>query len=130
VFEVDYWFHTGEKIDRDMLYEFASYDDIYGNSIPQPKFAFDINFTKDNVKLMGKDNSSIRLTVDGIGFIVFSDAALASEITKLDVGHAQIVGRPQLNEWMGNTSVQVMIDDIQLTPLYSSATKRSILDLI
>ena len=131
VFEVDYWFHTGEKIDRDMLYEFASYDDIYGNSIPQPKFAFDINFTKDNVKLMGKDLSSVRLTVDGIGFIAFSDAALASEITKLDAGHAQIVGRPQLNEWMGNVSVQVMIDDIQLTPLYNtSAKKTNILDLI
>lgn len=132
VFEVDYWFHTGEKINADMLYEFASYDGLYGNSIPQPKFAFDINFAATDVKLMGKDNASIRLTVDNIGFIAFSDKDLAAQLTSMtNGGHAQIVGRAQLNEWMGNTSVQVMIDDIQLSEILTeSSNKINILSLI
>ena len=131
VFEVDYWFHTDEKINRDMLYEFASYDDIYGNSIPQPKFAFDINFEASKVKFMGKNSSSIKINVDGVDFVVFSDEELAQLIKSKDYMHAQIVGRPQLNEWMGNTSVQIMIDDIVVTDVFNQSAKRaSILDLI
>ena len=131
VFEVDYWFHTDEKINRDMLYEFASYDDIYGNSIPQPKFAFDINFEASKVKFMGKNSSSIKINVDGVDFVVFSDEELAQLIKSKDYMHAQIVGRPQLNEWMGSTSVQIMIDDIVITDVFNQSTKRaSILDLI
>lgn len=133
VFEVDYWFHTDEAINRDMLYEFASYDDIYGNSIPQPKFAFDINFESSKVKFMGKNESSIKINVDGVDFVAFSDENLAQLLKSKTYVHAQIVGRPQLNEWMGNTSVQVMIDDIEITDVFatSSAAKRSsVLDLI
>ena len=121
VFEVDYWFHSYETIDEDMLMQFAKYDFLYGNSIPQPKFAFDFDFSASDVKLMGKYNSSIRITKDGIGFIAFSNKELAEKISNMsDGGHAQIVGRPQLNSWLGRTSVQIMMDDIQLsTPVNS-----------
>lgn len=131
VFEVDYWFHTGESLDKDMLYEFASYDGLYGNSIPQPKFAFDINFNDTDVKFMGKNESSIKITVDGVSFVVFSDEKLAKLLKDKKYAHAQIVGRPQLNEWMGNTTVQVMIDDIEITDVLSTTSKKvNILSLI
>lgn len=120
IFEVDYWFHTGEPLDKDMLFEFARYEGLYGNSIPQPKFAFDINFTQNNVRFMGKNESSIRITVDNISFIVFSNEELAQLLKEKPSAHAQIVGRPQLNEWMGNVSVQIMIDDIEITDIISS----------
>ena len=131
IFEVDYWFHTGESVDADMLYEFASYDGLYGNSIPQPKFAFDINFSDTDVKFMGKNESSIKITVDGVSFVAFSDTDLAAALKDRPLAHAQIVGRPQLNEWMGNTTVQVMIDDIEITDVLSAAPKKvNILSLI
>ena len=135
VFEVDYWFHTGETIDRDMLYEFASYDGLYGNSIPQPKFAFDFNFNNTDVKFMGKNNTSIKITADKVSFVIFSDSNLAALLQTKTLAHAQIVGRPQLNEWMGNTSVQVMVDDIEVTDVISAAnspltTRAKVLDLI
>lgn len=131
IFEVDYWFHTGESVDADMLYEFASYDGLYGNSIPQPKFAFDINFSNTDVKFMGKNESSIKITVDGVSFVAFSDTDLAAALKDRPLAHAQIVGRPQLNEWMGNTTVQVMIDDIEITDVLSTTPKKvNILSLI
>lgn len=131
VFEVDYWFHTGEKIDKEMLFEFASYNDLYGNSIPQPKFAFDINFNNTDVKIMGNNKSSIKITVDGVDFIAFSNAALVASLEQRTFAHAQIVGRPQLNEWMGRVGIQVMIDDIEITDVLSKGPSRvNILSLI
>lgn len=133
VFEVDYWFHTGEPIDRDMLYEFASYEGLYGNSIPQPKFAFDFNFKDTDVRFMGKNGTSVKITVDKVSFVIFSDSNLTTLLQTKTFAHAQIIGRPQLNEWMGNVSVQVIVDDIEIKDVFSSDAKSNrakVLDLI
>lgn len=133
VFEVDYWFHTGEPIDRDMLYEFASYDALYGNSIPQPKFAFDFNFKNTDVRFMGKNGTSVKITVDKVSFVIFSDSNLTALLQTKNFAHAQIIGRPQLNEWMGNVSVQVIVDDIEIKDVFSTDAKSDrakVLDLI
>lgn len=133
IYEVDYWFHTGEPIDYNMLYEFADYDYLYGNSIPQPKFAIDADFEPEDVMLMGANKNSVKITIDGVSCVSFSNDDLAAQIAAMPHGgHATIIGRPQLNEWMGRKTVQLMIDDIELTDKTNreEAIKRSVLDLI
>lgn len=135
VYEVDYWFHTGETLNSEMLMEFASYDYLYGNSIPQPKFCFDIDFTPESVFFMGATKTSIRINVDGVGFITFNDADLTAQLNAMpNGGHATIIGRPQINEWQGRKSVQVMIDDIDLGDTIDKendvAPKQNLFDLI
>ena len=130
VYEVDYWFHTGETLDSEMLYEIASYDDLWGNSIPQPKFAMDINYTSDEIKVMGADGSSLKISHDGIDFVAFKCKDLIAQLQAKESGHITIVGRPQLNEWMGRKSVQVIIDDIEVFDTSSAAATVSVLDLI
>ena len=116
VYEVDYWFHTGEHVNDQMLMEFAKYDYLYGNSIPQPKFCIDVNFSADDVMFMGANGTSIKITVDNVSCVSFNNDDLALQLKSMPYGgHATIVGRPQLNEWMGRTSVQLMIDDIEIS---------------
>lgn len=115
VYEVDYWFHTGETVNYNMLMEFANYDYLYGNAIPQPKFCIDANFSAADTMLMGADKSSVKITIDGVSCVAFKDPDLAAQINAMpNGGHATIIGRPQINEWMGRKSVQLMIDDIEL----------------
>lgn len=130
VYEVDYWFHTGETLDSEMLYEIASYDDLWGNSIPQPKFAMDINYTADEIRVMGADGSSLKISHDGVDFVAFKCKDLIAQLQAKESGHITIVGRPQLNEWMGRKSVQVIIDDVEVFDTSSAAAIVSILDLI
>ena len=130
VYEVDYWFHTGETLDSEMLYEIASYDDLWGNSIPQPRFAMDINYTSDEIRVMGADGSSLKISHDGVDFVAFKCKDLIAQLQAKESGHITIVGRPQLNEWMGRKSVQVIIDDIEVFDTSSAAATVSILDLI
>lgn len=61
IYEVDYIFNDKYDIDYEMLYEMASYDDLWGNSIPQPKFSFTIDYSKTDVLIMGKDRSSVKI---------------------------------------------------------------------
>lgn len=130
VYEVDYWFHTGETLDSEMLYEIASYDDLWGNSIPQPKFAMDINYTADEIRVMGADSSSLKISRDGVDFVAFKCKDLITQLQSQSQGHITIVGRPQLNEWMGRKKVQIMIDDIEVFDTSSAAATVSVLDLI
>ena len=127
VYEVDYWFHTGEEINVSMLKEIASYDDLWGNSIPQPKFAMDINYTADEIRTMGADGSSLKISHDGVDFVAFKCKDLIEELRDHVNGHITIVGRPQLNEWNGKTTVQIMIDDVEI---FDNTTTESALDLI
>lgn len=127
VYEVDYWFHTGEEINVNMLKEIASYDDLWGNSIPQPKFAMDINYTADEIRTMGADGSSLKISHDGVDFVAFKCKDLIEELRDQINGHITIVGRPQLNEWNGKTTVQIMIDDVEI---FDNTTTESALDLI
>ena len=116
VYEVDYIFKDKFDIDYEMLYQMASYSELWGNSIPQPKFSFTINYSKTDILIMGKDHSSVKIKCGDIDFVAFKDAALAERLTKISNGTAHIVGRSQINEWNGNMSVQIMIDDIYVEP--------------
>ena len=128
VFEVDYWFHTGAAIDKEMLFEFAACGDIWGNGLPRPIFAFDFNFTAAEIQFMGANGDSVKIKHDGVDFVSFKNSELVNKLKTIKDGHIQIVGAPSLNEWMGRQSIQIMIDDIEVEEV--SVNTRSVLDLI
>lgn len=114
VYEVDYWFHTGEKIDRDMLYEIAGYNYLWGNSIPQPKFAIDCSFDISQIIVMGEDSSSLKIKLDGVDCVAFKCAELIDELRRKKSGHITIIGRAEINDFRGIKTVQLIIDDIAI----------------
>ena len=130
VYEVDYIFKNNWDIDDEMLYQMASYDDLWGNALPQPKFAFTFDFNKTDVLIMGKDKSSIKIKCNGIDFVAFKKAELAQRLMGMVAGTAHVVGRPQLNEWNGNFNIQVMIDDIEIEEREAIPQTKTLFDLI
>ena len=112
--EVDYYFQKNELIDVGMLYDIANHDYLWGSGLPQPKLAFDIRFTSRDIKVMGKDKSSVKIKKDNVDFVLFKDAEFIEELSKLDNGTLTVVGRPQINEWMGRVSIQLLIDEVEI----------------
>lgn len=114
--EVDFEF-TNSNINYDMLYEFADKIYIYGNGIPQPKFAFKLRVAKDAIKFM--KGNTFKFTLNGVDFIKFKDKALADMITESDsyLFDIKIVGRSQINTWQNVKKVQLLIDEIELAPI-------------
>lgn len=114
--DVDYWFQESiESIDTEMLMQFGSVEKLYGNSIPQPKFAFTFNYQTGDYRVMGKSQDSVKISHDGVDFVAFNAAALIHDLGSHKEGTITLVGRSQINEWMGRKSVQIMIDDIEVT---------------
>ena len=131
VYEVDYMFKDNSDIDEEMLFQMASYDELWGNSIPQPRFSFKIRYTKTDTFIMGKDRSSIKIRCGNVDFVAFKDAALAEKLINTPYGVATIVGRPQINEFNGHINIQIMIDDIDIEASDEIVSKpKTLFDLI
>ena len=114
-YEVDYWFHANETIRQDLLMIFAQCGDLYGNSIPAPKFAFDIGYDLNkNILIMGKDSSSLKINTQGVSFVLFKSPEVVEKIRRYPIGNATVVGRAEVNEWLGRKTLQIIIEDIDI----------------
>lgn len=115
VLEVDSYFGKNDLIDIKLLREIASHDYLWGSGIPEPKLAFDIKFNRSNITIMGKDKSSVKIKTPVADFVLFKDVDTATKLANSTTGEMTIVGRPQVNEWMGKITMQILIDDFEIT---------------
>ena len=136
VYAVDYWFtkeflHDGNEeyytYAPKMLNEFAEREDLWGNSIPRPLFAFDIRLNSMNeVQLMGKDNSSLKIHDNDVDFVSFKNEQMIKELKdRLEDGpcYVTIVGSPSLNEFRDKKSIQIIIDDYSIVGEHGKTLK-------
>jgi len=100
-----------------LIYEFAQGKAIYGNSIPQPQIAVRARVNKNDIRIMGKDASSIRITIKNIPFVKFKDAELAKKLQSASNFIVTVIGKPALNTYNGATTSQVKITDIEVEPI-------------
>jgi single-stranded DNA-specific DHH superfamily exonuclease len=115
-YEVDYIFDSVAKISSKMLSEFGSAINIYGNGIPQPKFAFEISIFPYQIQLIGGDQTTVKFSINGVDFIKFKDKELATLIREsyCDMFKFRLIGRAQINEWYEKITPQIIIDEIEV----------------
>ena len=100
---------------EDLIIDIASHEDIWGQQNPQPLIHIrDINITKRDVQIMGKNQDTVKITKFGIAYIKFHAKEFLEELAKYDNVKLEVVGRANLNEWMGNFTSQVFIDNYQV----------------
>lgn len=116
VYWVDYiW--SMEESDPQKIIDMGGFD-IYGQGLPESMIAVhDIDLDKCNLQLMGLDKGrpTLKITLpNGISCIKFGSSQ--KEFDKFNSGNtlATIVGKPQKNEWMGNISAQIIVEDFEL----------------
>ena len=120
-------FECGVEVDCDvtdsnwnnlMLKEFGEMMHVYGTGIPQPKFHFEFNITSNDARVQGADEDSLKISYRGITFVVFKNRELVEHFFNLSSTNTsikvEIIGRSQINEWMGYKNIQIMIDAIEL----------------
>ena len=117
-YEVDFIF-TNSNINYDMLTEFGKFIHIYGNGIPQPKFAFDLNVAQSAIQYIGKKEETLKIWLNGVEFIKFKCGDLIQQIkeTPSNLYNMKFVGRAQINEWNNKFTPQIIIDDIEFEPI-------------
>lgn len=89
---------------------------IWGQNNPQPLIAVNtIKVCPDNVRVMGANKDTLRIDFNGIPYVRFHAKELISELAVLgNKATLNLVGKPNLNEWMGRTSPQMFIEAYQI----------------
>ena len=109
--------HFKHKINRQVIYEWASGKHIYGNQIPSPQIVVEGIVTFGSISFMGAQGNSIRFDIDGIPCIKLKDNDLALKLRSGNRFKITVLGEPILNEFRGAVIPQIKIKDIDVIPL-------------
>ena len=115
-YEVDYVFSNMNCSDiKDLAQVVQDNSGIWGKGVEEPKVAGDkLFFSKEDIKLMGAKQDSVKLEKNGIAFVKFKDSNFAEELMdKNDSFYINLIGRLQMNYFMGNSTPQFIIEDYQ-----------------
>lgn len=63
---------------------------------------------------MGKNQDTLKITKFGVSYMKFFAKDLIAKLEQMDEIKINLVGKPNMNEWMGNYSAQVFIEAYEL----------------
>ena len=90
---------------------------IYGQGIPEPLVHIhDIRFKPSDVKILGKDQRTLKLEKDGIAFMWFMVTNADKELlTTGGEKKLELVGTMNINEWNGYKTNQIKVDKFEVS---------------
>lgn len=98
----------------ELLEALSSHPEYFGNHIDNVTLVIK-DIPLSNIMIMGANKDSIKISYNGIDYVRFKDADFIQQVMNNRLSTLTIYGRPNLNTFNGRTSVQVFIDDYELT---------------
>lgn len=101
-----------------LVEDLSSYNGIWGQNNAEPLiYIKNINVNKSQFQVMGKSNDTVKVEVNGVTYIKFKAKDLIEQIK--DIGgdgsiHMEVVGKANLNNWMGHITPQIFIENCDL----------------
>ena len=102
----------GSDYNEELLGSIAAHPEFFGNHIDEPKIIIE-NIPLMNFTTMGADNSSAKIIYNDIAYVKFKDAQFIEDVKNNRMKTLTVYGRPNLNDWMGNKTVQIFIEDYE-----------------
>ena len=114
-YEVNFERIAADSDITDIIYDITQHDDIWGQHNNEPLIHIkDINITKNNVRIMGKNSDTVKIEKFGISYMMFHAKNMIQELAQYDQIKLEVVGRANLNEWMGSYTPQIFITNYQI----------------
>lgn len=115
VYDVNFIRMAADKDIADIILDLDQYRYLYGQNIDEPLiYISDINLTKNDIQIIGKNADTVKFEKFGITYIKFHAKDLINELSLYNEMRVELVGRPNVNEWMGNYTPQIMIEDLEV----------------
>ena len=114
-YEVNFERIAADSDIQDLIYDIAAHEDLWGQGCPEPLIHIkDINLTKKDIQIMGKNQDTVKITKFGIAYMKFHAKDFIEELGKYDEIKLEVVGRANLNEWGGTYTPQIFISNYQI----------------
>ena len=115
VYDVNFERIAADQDIKDLILDIAQYEDLFGQGNPEPLIHIkDINLTKRDISIIGKNQDTVRIEKFGIIYMQFHAKEMIQKLAEYDSIKLEVVGRANLNEWMGNYTPQIFITNYQI----------------
>lgn len=100
---------------NNLITEIAQNEAIWSTNNKEPLiYITDLNFNNREVQIMGTRKDTLKIEKNGIAFMKFHATELINEIQELGEVKMNLVGRANLNSWMGKITPQIFIENYEL----------------
>ena len=114
-YEVNFERIAADSDIADLICDIAKHEDIWGQHNNEPLIHIkDINITKSDIRIMGKNQDTVKIEKFGIAYMKFHAKDFINELAKYDSIKLEVVGRANLNEWGGTYTPQIFITNYQI----------------
>ena len=107
---------TAEDKDlEDLITELASCPELWGQKNPEPLiYVKDIYVNSEDIAVMGANKDTVKITINGIAYMKFKATTMIDELNHCNEIKMNIVGRANLNNWMGTITPQIFIENYEI----------------
>ena len=101
---------------RELIFDLDSYRNIWSQQNGQPLiYIKDLHFTHDDIQVMGKNKDTLKIVKNGIAYMKFFAKDIIEELNSINGDiKIEVVGKPNVNEWGGNITPQIFIEQIEI----------------
>ena len=115
VYDVNFVRYAAEPDIKDIIFDLHRYENVWGQGNQEPLiYIGDLNITKQDVQILGKDKNTVKITKNGIAYMKFHAKELIEDLEKYEQIKLNVIGKPNVNEWMGNLTPQIFIEDYEV----------------
>lgn len=100
---------------NNLITEIALNEAIWSTNNKEPLiYITDLNFNARDIQIMGTHKDTVKIEKNGIAFMKFHATDLINEIQELGEVKMNLVGRANLNSWMGKITSQIFIENYEI----------------
>ena len=115
VYEVDLITSGDNEYLKDIIISLGELSEIWGQGMEEPLIAIEnIHLCKNDVQAIGANKDTVKFTINGVTYIKFKDEHLLDKLTENLTMTVTILGKANLNEFMGNKTPQIFIENYEI----------------
>jgi single-stranded-DNA-specific exonuclease len=98
-----------------LIYELGAQPELWGQGNPEPLvYVHDIYVNPLEIQVMGAKKDTLKIEKNGIAYMKFRATDMIEQLNKCNEIKMNVVGRANINEWMGNETPQIFIEDWEI----------------
>ena len=114
-YEVNFERIAADSDIEDLIVDIANHDDLWGQQNNEPLIHIkDINITKNDIQIMGRNSDTVKIEKFGIAYMKFHAKDMIEELDKYNNIKLEVVGRANVNYWGGYATPQIFISNYQI----------------
>ena len=109
-YDVNFERTTNDRDLEELIFELASCPEIWGQGNSEPLIYIHDIYVND-FTIMGAKQDTIKIEKNGVSFIKFHATDMIDQLRNCNEIKMNIVGKANINEWMGNQTAQIFIEN-------------------